>query len=434
MADLPPLKYGKVVGRFLANVIDGADIGDTPEFLPLTGTLTFTADAPKVLVPGAQLGPATYVQLPSHYECQLDSFGFITWRGKPGVRLVAPGPATNPSQWTWRVSFDLSYDGERVPMDSFSFTVPEYIPGADPENPDAGSTGLVDLTLVSPVPASPGNAVVMGPRGEGIKIDGQVGTYAQLPATPAEGAQYVVKADGLLYVYHAAAGGWLPNGQGVVIRGQAGTTDWAGITNKPATFAPIIGDTSTTAVAGDDPRLTNPRTPVAHTHTANQVTDSTALGRSVLTAANAAAVRTAIDTIASTDTRLTDARTPTPAGQIYDIAFKSHSGTRAAGAGNVMPEGLRIERKITVSSVTYRGETAGTANLVVELKVTNGSGTTTVAGSSATIAPANQTADTTITPGTPWTFNAGDRVTVVITTLDTGAGKGLQASLKGVTV
>ncbi|MFI6173509.1 hypothetical protein ACIBCN_42490 [Nocardia sp. NPDC051052] len=429
MADLPPLKYGKVVGRFLANVIDDGDVGDTPEFVPLTGSLTFTADAPKVLVPGAELGPATYVQLPSHYECQLDQWGFITWRGRPGVRLVAPSAATNPSQWTWRVSFDLSYDGERVPMESFSFTVPEYVPGADPQKPDIGATGLVDLTLVSPVPSSAGNAVVMGPRGEGIKIDGQVGTYAQLPATPAEGTQYVVRADGLLYVYHVAAGGWSPNGQGVVIRGQAGTTDWAGVTGKPATFPPVIGATSTTAVAGDDPRLTNTRTPTAHTHPANQIADSTALGRTLLTAVDAAAVRTAIDTILSTDARLSDARTPTPVGQIYDIAFKSHSGTRVAGVGNVMPEGLRIERKVAVSSVTYRGETAGTGNLVVELRV---NGTMTVTGSSTTIPAANQTGDTTIPLS--YTLNPNDRVTVLITTLDTGAGKGLQASLKGVTV
>lgn len=429
MAELPPLKYGKVVGRFLANVIDGADVEDLPEFLPLSGTVTFSADAPKVLVAGAQ-PPATYVQLPKHYECQLNQFGFLTWRGKPGVRLVAPSAATNPSQWTWRVSFDLSYDGDRVPMASFSFVVPEYIPGPDPANPDPGSTGLVDLTLAAPVPASLGNAVVAGPRGEGLRIDGQVATYAQLPASPAEGTQYVVKADGLLYVFHAASGGWLPNGQGVIIRGPAGASDWAGITGKPATFAPIIGATATTAVAGDDPRLTNSRTPTAHTHTANHITDSSTLGRSLLTAADAAAARTAIGTIAATDPRLTDNRTPTAAGQAYDIAFKSHSGTRSAGLGNVMPEGLRLERKISVSSVTYRGETQGAGNLVVEIRK---NGTPVVPSSSATIVPANQTGDTTITPATPWVFDLSDRITVFVTTLDTTPGKGLQASLKGTT-
>ncbi|MBF6296295.1 hypothetical protein IU459_01905 [Nocardia amamiensis] len=428
MADLPPLKYGKVVGRFLANVIDGPDLGDHPEFLPLNGIVTFTAEAPKVLVSQALPAPATYVQLPKHYECPLDEFGYLTWRGKRGVRLVAPSAHTNPSAWTWRVSFELSYDGERVPMESFSFTVPEYVPGPNPEDPDTDSTGLVDLTLASPVPGSAGDAVVMGPRGAGIQIDGQVATYAQLPASPAEGAQYVVQADGLLYVYHAAAGGWSPNGQGVVIRGPAGTTQWSGISGKPATFPPTIGDTATTAVAGDDPRLTNARTPTSHTHPANQISDSSALGRSVLTAADAAAARTALAAVSSTDPRLSDARTPTAAGQAYDIAFKSHSGSRAVGAGNSMPEGLRIERPIKITSVTYRGETAGTGNLVVELRK-NGSAIT---GTAATIAAANHALDTTVTGD--WNFAAGDRLTVHVTTADNPAGRGLQAALKGVTL
>ncbi|MGY2063584.1 hypothetical protein ACW9HQ_52540, partial [Nocardia gipuzkoensis] len=133
MADQIPLKYGKVVGRFLANIADGALVGDLPEFPALTGTLTFTAEAPKVLVAGAK-PPLTYVLLPSHYVCELDRFGFITWRGQPGIRLVAPSKETNPSNWTWRVTFDLYFEGERVLMDPFSFTVGEYVPGPDPAN------------------------------------------------------------------------------------------------------------------------------------------------------------------------------------------------------------------------------------------------------------------------------------------------------------
>ncbi|MEV0356375.1 hypothetical protein AB0H71_09960 [Nocardia sp. NPDC050697] len=427
MADLPPLKYGKVVGRFLANVIDGPDLGDHPEFPPLTGTVTFAADAPTVLVPQALPSPATYVQLPKHYECQLDEFGYLTWRGKRGVRLVAPGSGTNPAGWTWRVSFDLSYDGDGVPLRSFSFEVPEYVAGPDAEDPDSDSTGLVDLTLAAPVPSSAGNAVVTGPPGAGIQIDGQVATYAQLPAAPGEGAQYVVQADGLLYVFHAS-GGWPPSGQGVIIRGPAGTTVWSGITGKPATFPPAIGATATTAVAGDDPRLTNARTPTTHTHPANQISDSSAVGRSVLTAADAAAARTALAVAATTDPRLSDARTPTAAGQAYDIAVKAHTGTRAAGAGTALPEGLRLERAVKISAVTYRGETAGTGNLVVELR-RNG---TALTGSSATIAAAAHATDTTVTGD--WNLAAGDRLTVHITAADSPAGRGLQASLKGVTL
>ncbi|MFD3703365.1 hypothetical protein ACFWUP_09480 [Nocardia sp. NPDC058658] len=427
MADLPPLDYGKVVGRFLANVIDGPDLGDLPEFPPMSGTITFIADAPKILVRNAQPAPATYVQLPQHYECQLDEFGYLTWRGKRGVRLVAPGPATNPSEWTWRVSFDLSYDGERIPLEPFSFQVPKYVSGPNPESPDTGSTGLVDLTLAAPVPASSGNAVVVGPAGHGIQIDGQADTYPQLPATPPDGSQYIVKSDGLLYIYRTV-GGWTPNGQGIVVRGPAGTTLWSGISGKPVTFPPVIGDTATTAVAGDDPRLTNPRTPTPHTHPVGQLTGTSPLGSALLTIADDAAVRAAIHAVADSDPRLSNARTPTAAGQAYDIAIKSHGGIRAVGAGNTVPEGIRIERALTVSKVTYRGETAGTGNLVVELRK-NG---VAVAGTTATISAANHALDTSLTGA--WSFAAGDRVTVQITTVDSPAGRGLQASLAGVTV
>ncbi|WP_051407500.1 hypothetical protein [Nocardia sp. CNY236] len=430
MADLPPLKYGKVVGRFLANIIDGPGVDDLPAFPPLGGTVTFTANAPKVLVADAEPDPATYVQLPQHYECVLDEYGYLTWRGKRGVRLVAPSEATNPSEWTWRVSFEVFYDGDRIPMEPFSFVVPEYIPGPDDNDPDTGALGLVDLTLASPVPASAGNAVVTGPPGAGIQIDGQVATYDQLPAAPREGVQYIVAADGLLYVHHAAAGGWPPQGQGIEVRGPAGASDWAGISGKPATFPPTIGATSTTAVAGDDPRLWDARTPTTHTHTTSQLSDSTTIGRSLVTAADAPAARSAVGAVAEDDPRLTDERTPTAAGQIYDIVFKSHSGTRQPGAGNVMPEGIPIQRKIAVSAVTYRCETAGGGDLAVELR---GDGQT-VAGSSATISIGDQTGDTTITPATAWVFDTGARISVHITAVDTDAGDGLQVSLKGSTL
>ncbi|MGW1433122.1 hypothetical protein ACWD6K_31440 [Streptomyces sp. NPDC002431] len=38
--------------------------------------------------------------------------------------------------------------------------------------------------------------------------------------------------------------------------GGGGSTAWADITGKPSTFAPTIGATATTAVAGNDSRLT----------------------------------------------------------------------------------------------------------------------------------------------------------------------------------
>jgi hypothetical protein len=58
----------------------------------------------------------------------------------------------------------------------------------------------------------------------------------------------------------------------------AGNPDWADITGKPSTF-----------------------TPATHSHVAADVTDSTTIGRTVLTAADAAAIRTALGVLAATD-------------------------------------------------------------------------------------------------------------------------------------
>ncbi|MER7331673.1 MULTISPECIES: head fiber protein [unclassified Micromonospora] len=55
-----------------------------------------------------------------------------------------------------------------------------------------------------------------------------------------------------------------------------------------------LGTGATQAAAGNDVRLSDARPPTAHTHTAAQISDSTVIGRSVLTAADAAAARTAI--------------------------------------------------------------------------------------------------------------------------------------------
>lgn len=50
---------------------------------------------------------------------------------------------------------------------------------------------------------------------------------------------------------------------------------WGDVTGKPATFPPTIGSTASTAVAGNDSRLTDSRTPTAHTHAAGDVTSGT---------------------------------------------------------------------------------------------------------------------------------------------------------------
>lgn len=53
----------------------------------------------------------------------------------------------------------------------------------------------------------------------------------------------------------------------------AGDVPWAEVSGKPTTFAPTIGATSTTAVAGNDARLTDQRTPSDNSVTSAKIVD-----------------------------------------------------------------------------------------------------------------------------------------------------------------
>lgn len=189
------------------------------------------------------------------------------------------------------------------------------------------------------------------------------------------------------------------------------------------------GTAAGTVAQGNDSRFSPAST---------SITDSTEVGRSVLTAVDAAAARTAIGAAygasagtvcQGNDSRLSDARTPTAAGQVADlsiVAFGANT-TRTAGTGD-FPFGVKLQRAITFSSVTYRVATAdASGNLVVELR-RNGSA---LAGSSATITSASQVEGGTATGS--WVCAAGDVITVQVTGVGTTPGKGLVADIRGLT-
>ncbi|WP_067573715.1 hypothetical protein [Nocardia acidivorans] len=476
MADLVPLKYGKVVGRFLANIADGPDIADNPEFVPLAGTLTFTAGAPKVLVAGADPDPATYVQLPDHYVASLDEFGYLTWRGQRGIRLVAPTGDTNPTGWTWRVDFALTFEGARVPMDGFAFMVPPYVPGPDPAHPDDDSTGLVDLTLVSPVPASNGEAVVRGLSivdvhivGDALVFELDDGTDLAPVTVPAIAAATAAAASaaasagtaGTAATAAQAAVDSFSLAIGAVSQGPAAATvhggppDWTldlvlppGPTGPPAPDATtgtkgiiqLAGDLGGSAAAPTVPALSG-KAALVHTHAAADISDATTIGRSVLTAASSGTARSAIGagtsslaigTTAGTacegnDARLTNARTPAVGTSPYDLALTILAqGTTRAVAASDFTGGVKLPRAATFTSFSVRGNTAdASGNLVVELRK-NG---TLIAGGTNTVAAASQVAGGVVT-GT-FAYAAGDILTVAITGIGTTPGKGLIVELLG---
>lgn len=170
----------------------------------------------------------------------------------------------------------------------------------------------------------------------------------------------------------------------------------------------VLGTAAGTAAAGNDSRLSDARTPTAHTHASAEISDSTVIGRTVLTSVDAAAVRTAIgagtsslaigttsstakagnyappaDSAAGTasmrtlgtgalqaaagnDSRLSDARTPTAhthtASQISDSSTVGRAvivATDAAAARTAIGAGTSNLALGTTSSTAAAGDTVG---------------------------------------------------------------------------
>jgi hypothetical protein len=119
----------------------------------------------------------------------------------------------------------------------------------------------------------------------------------------------------------------------------------------------------------------------------------------------------------------------TKVGLPYDLSIVSagKDTVRAVGT-NDFPMGVKLQRPVTFTSVTYRGNTAdASGSSTFELRK-NG---VAVAGSSLAVAFGSQVAGGTIT-GT-FAFTTGDIVTVQTTALGTTPGTGLVADLLGVT-
>ena len=143
---------------------------------------------------------------------------------------------------------------------------------------------------------------VVGPAGAvgaSIKVKPSVNTTGDLPPlNNDENDARVVRADGHLYVWDGES--WTDAGQ---FQGPAGTTDYLQLSNRPtlgsaaALHVPAAAGAVADAaqvVRGDDPRLSDPRSPTTHTHTASQISDSTSTGRALMTAVDAQTARTVL--------------------------------------------------------------------------------------------------------------------------------------------
>jgi len=207
---------------------------------------------------------------------------------------------------------------------------------------------------------------------------------------------------------------------------------WIDIDSKPATFAPIIGSSANEAVAGNDPRLTNARTPASHVlatsaglgseHTVADLTSGNVLkATSPTTAAFSALLweevankpltfapiigAGATEAVAGDDSRLTDARsatgTPLSAGSLWlgnssDLAtVTAISGDITLDSAGVATIGLnrvgltKIAAGLAGSILVYSASGQATAlppsNTVGSLLISNGTGNVPVWGDASII-------------------------------------------------
>ena len=167
------------------------------------------------------------------------------------------------------------------------------------------------LAIVAAAPPGPQGPVgAQGPQGpagadgQSIQITGTVATYAALPGGlgPADQSKgWVVLADGLLYIWNGSA--FPSDGSGVPVTGPQGPVGPQGIQGLTGPQGPQgiqgpIGPAGPAGSGGGDwnTLLNKPSTfpPSAHSHTATEISNATAVGRSVLMAVDAQTARAAI--------------------------------------------------------------------------------------------------------------------------------------------
>ena len=136
--------------------------------------------------------------------------------------------------------------------------------------------------------------------------------------------------------------------------------------------APASGDAATSEVViGSDSRLTDARTPTAHTHTLSDVTDSgTAAALDVAASGDAGAS----EVVVGDDTRLSDARTPTghthveadvtDLKRVTERSYAETSGS-ALGTGGAARFVSTTQRKLVAAGIALDASDSGTVDIKI---------------------------------------------------------------------
>ena len=154
MAVLPSeIPTGLVTGQFYFVNEDNIDADTDPELLVVTGKVTFTCEAKEPL----RMPTKKAVIIPMTFDAEFDSQGRLVPVGRTDVGIEIPAsnsPLFNPTNFTWKVEFDLEEvaTGYSVVLPSFSIFVRE------------GETW--DIVDLMPVSMDPGVIMVQGPQGD----------------------------------------------------------------------------------------------------------------------------------------------------------------------------------------------------------------------------------------------------------------------------
>ncbi|AON96897.1 minor tail protein [Mycobacterium phage Tonenili] len=243
---------------------------------------------------------------------------------------------------------------------------------------------------------------------------------SSFPAPGVAGTLYIAADTGNLYRWDSVAANFelIVSATG----GGAASTDELpeGSTNLyytgsrvTALIQSMFGSAAGEVTEGNDPRLSDTRTPTDDTVTTPKIVD-----RAVTT--------DKIDDEAVTMDKLAEDVQLALDESAYDVSYPQTLGQRAVGYGqNTI--GVKLQRPVTFSKITYRCGTAdggGTATFELHR---NG---VAVPGTQATISAASQVEGTTVTG--EWPFAEGDILKVYTSLLGTAPiGVGLVADLKG---
>jgi len=273
--------YGKVVGRVIYAIADTAeDADDKPQARGAAGTVDFIPTSTGAKVTGADYSA---IVMNGTNRATLSSTGrILDGEGRQGIWLVT-------GQYKVRFAFTPTSDGLRGFLPDFPIEV------------TAAHTDSSPLDLATAAPASvPEGAVVQTvviPSGAGIlSRNAATGEIEYLDPEDLGGATELTEltdvdttgaTNGQALVYNG--GDWVPGSV---------ASSWSALSGKPAVIAAgatqsaardsigagtsnlALGTTAGTAAAGNDPRLSDARTPLVHSHSAADVSSGTlAIGR-----------------------------------------------------------------------------------------------------------------------------------------------------------